>query len=46
VNGQEKREVVSRVLAGEDLPAARARSNGDLVWLIETAAAPAQLQAG
>ena len=46
VNGQEKREVVSRVLGGEDLPAARARSDGDLVWLIETAAAPAQLQAG
>jgi 6-phosphogluconolactonase len=46
VNGQEKREILSRVLAGEDLPAGRARSDGDLVWLIEAAAAPAQLQAG
>jgi 6-phosphogluconolactonase len=46
VNGQEKREILSRVLAGKDLPAGRARADGDLVWLIEAAAAPAHLQAG
>ena len=41
VNGQDKREILSRVLAGDDLPASRARSDGELVWLIEAAAAPA-----
>jgi 6-phosphogluconolactonase len=40
VSGAEKREIVARVLAGEALPAARAWSNGDLVWLIDRAAAP------
>src|SRR5205809_3729481 len=40
VSGADKREIVARVLAGEDLPAARAWSNGALVWLIERAAAP------
>jgi 6-phosphogluconolactonase len=46
VNGQEKRGILSRVLASEDLPASRAGADGNLVWLIEAAAAPAQLQAG
>jgi 6-phosphogluconolactonase len=40
VTGADKRAIVARVLAGEDLPAARAWSNGVLVWLIERAAAP------
>src|SRR5262249_20139706 len=40
VSGAEKREILARVFAEEDLPAARARSNGALVWLIDRAAAP------
>ena len=43
VNGRDKREILSRVLAGEDLPASRARSHGEMVWLIDAAAAPADL---
>jgi 6-phosphogluconolactonase len=43
VTGEEKREILSRVLAGEDLPASRARAEGEMVWLIEAAAAPADL---
>jgi 6-phosphogluconolactonase len=38
--GASKRAMVSRVLSGDDLPAARARSDGDLVWLIDRAAMP------
>ncbi|HKN10461.1 MAG TPA: 6-phosphogluconolactonase [Pseudomonadota bacterium] len=45
VTGEEKREILSRVLAGEDLPASRARAEGEMVWLIEAAAAPADLHA-
>jgi 6-phosphogluconolactonase len=40
VDGAGKREILRRVLAGEDLPAARARADGDLVWLLDRAAAP------
>lgn len=40
VEGESKAEIVSRVLAGEDLPAARVRpSRGRLVWLLDAAAA-------
>jgi 6-phosphogluconolactonase len=39
VDGAEKRTVLARVLDGEDLPAHRAHSNGELVWLIDRAAA-------
>jgi 6-phosphogluconolactonase len=35
VSGRGKREVVARVLSGADLPAARARSDGELVWLLD-----------
>jgi 6-phosphogluconolactonase len=35
-----KRDVLARVLRGEDLPAAHARSEGDLVWLVARAAMP------
>jgi 6-phosphogluconolactonase len=41
VSGAAKREVLGRVLAGADLPAARAWAEGDLVWLVEQAAMPA-----
>ena len=40
VDGTDKRNILSRVLSGEDLPANRAYSDGDLVWLIDRAAAP------
>lgn len=40
VGGRDKRDVLSRVLAGDDLPAGQARSEGDLVWLVDRAAAP------
>jgi 6-phosphogluconolactonase len=36
----DKRPVLERVLAGEDLPANRAYAQGDLVWLVIRAAAP------
>jgi 6-phosphogluconolactonase len=38
VSGADKREIMARVLAGEDLPANRAAAQGDLVWLIDRAA--------
>jgi 6-phosphogluconolactonase len=40
VDSADKRAIVARVLAGEDLPAARANAEGALVWLIVRAAAP------
>ena|SRR5579871_1073857 len=42
VNGRGKREIVARILSGADLPAARARSQGDLVWLLDRDAQPEQ----
>ncbi len=41
--GEEKRAIATRVLSGEDLPAGRARSNGETVWLIDKAALPEAL---
>jgi 6-phosphogluconolactonase len=35
VSGRDKREIVARVLSGADLPAARARSQGHLAWLLD-----------
>lgn len=40
VCGRGKREVLGRVLAGEDLPAAVAHSAGPLTWLVDREAAP------
>lgn len=40
VSGEDKRDILAGVLAGEDLPAARAHSGGELVWLIDRAASP------
>ena len=40
ISGESKRGTVGRVLAGADLPAGRAHSNGSLVWLMDCAAAP------
>jgi 6-phosphogluconolactonase len=40
VESPDKRVILKRVLAGDDLPAHQAHSNGDLVWLITRAVAP------
>ncbi|NVO13721.1 MAG: 6-phosphogluconolactonase [Rhodoplanes sp.] len=40
VSGRDKRAALSRILAGDDLPAARARSAGETLWLVDRAAAP------
>jgi 6-phosphogluconolactonase len=45
VEGEEKREILARVLAGDDLPANRAWSDGELTWLIDRPAAPASRHA-
>jgi len=37
--GEAKRGILSRVMAGAPLPAARAHSNGDTTWLVDAAAA-------
>jgi 6-phosphogluconolactonase len=40
VDGAGKRDILRRVFSGEDLPATHAYCNGDLVWLLDRAAAP------
>jgi 6-phosphogluconolactonase len=40
VSGAGKRAMLTRVLSGENLPAARARSDGETVFLVDTAALP------
>jgi 6-phosphogluconolactonase len=40
VAGKEKRAILTRVFAGENLPANRAQSVGETVWLIDEAARP------
>src|SRR5260370_19720622 len=40
VSGPSKRPILAQVLAGADLPAARADSDGDLLWLLDRDAAP------
>jgi 6-phosphogluconolactonase len=40
VAGADKRPILTRVLAGEDLPAARAHSRGETTWLVDRAALP------
>jgi 6-phosphogluconolactonase len=40
VEGAGKRDILRRVFSGEDLSAARAHSDGALVWLLDRAAAP------
>src|SRR6266853_2084035 len=40
VSGPSKRQILAQVLAGADLPAARAYSEGDLLWLVDRDAAP------
>jgi 6-phosphogluconolactonase len=38
--GAGKRAILTRVLFGDNLPASRARSNGETIWLVDTAALP------
>jgi 6-phosphogluconolactonase len=40
VDGADKRGILKRVLSGDDLPAHHAHSTGELVWLVDRAAAP------
>jgi 6-phosphogluconolactonase len=40
VSGSAKRAILARVLSGESLPAARARSRGETVFLVDQAALP------
>jgi 6-phosphogluconolactonase/glucosamine-6-phosphate isomerase/deaminase len=40
VDGAGKRGILRRVFAGEDLPGSRAYADGEMVWLIDRAAAP------
>lgn len=40
VSGADKRAIATKVLASDDLPASRARSEGETVWLIDDAALP------
>ena len=40
VEDADKRAILHRVFAGEDLPAHRAHADGELVWLVVRAAAP------
>jgi 6-phosphogluconolactonase len=40
VAGTDKRAILSRVFAGDNLPANRARSTGETVWLVDRAAIP------
>jgi 6-phosphogluconolactonase len=45
VSGADKRAILTRVLAGEDLPANRAHSIGDTTWLVDAAALPENFRA-
>jgi 6-phosphogluconolactonase/glucosamine-6-phosphate isomerase/deaminase len=40
VAGADKRPILTRVLAGEDLPAARVHAVGETIWLVDRAALP------
>ncbi len=40
VAGSEKRAILTRVLAGETLPANQARATGETIWLVDQAALP------
>lgn len=44
--GADKRAILTRLLAGENLPANRARSIGETVWLIDNAALPENFGGG
>jgi 6-phosphogluconolactonase len=46
IAGHDKQAILTRLLNGESLPAARARSNGETVWLVDQAALPEGFRGG
>jgi len=44
IAGHDKRPILTRLLDGENLPALRARSNGETVWLVDRAALPEEIR--
>ncbi|SPP93565.1 6-phosphogluconolactonase [Bradyrhizobium vignae] len=44
IAGHDKRPILTRLLNGENLPALRARSNGETVWLVDRAALPEEIR--
>ncbi len=46
IAGHDKQPILTRLLNGENLPALRARSNGETVWLVDQAALPEGIRGG
>ena len=46
ISGHDKQPILTRLLNGENLPALRARSNGETVWLVDQAALPEGIRGG
>ena len=46
ISGHDKQPILTRLLNGENLPALRARSNGETVWLVDRAALPEEIRGG
>ncbi|WP_280704703.1 6-phosphogluconolactonase [Bradyrhizobium sp. BR13661] len=46
ISGHDKQPILTRMLNGETLPATRARSNGETVWLVDQAALPEGIRGG
>ncbi|TWB60079.1 6-phosphogluconolactonase [Bradyrhizobium sacchari] len=44
IAGHDKQPILTRLLNGENLPALRARSNGETVWLVDRAALPEEIR--
>ncbi|MCK1358251.1 6-phosphogluconolactonase [Bradyrhizobium sp. 199] len=44
IAGHDKQVILTRLLNGETLPATRARSNGETVWLVDQAALPEDIR--
>ncbi|MET3912391.1 6-phosphogluconolactonase [Bradyrhizobium sp. S3.3.6] len=46
IAGHDKQPILTRLLNGETLPAVRARSNGETLWLVDQAALPEGIRGG
>ena len=46
ISGHDKQPILTRLLDGENLPALRARSNGETIWLVDRAALPEGIRGG
>lgn len=44
IAGPDKRPILTRLFNGENLPALRARSNGETVWMVDRAALPEEIR--